>query len=78
MDGKPVKWYLSTSSLVAAFLCAGPFALPLLWINPRFGTRKKVLISALVIVASFYLWGVFKNSLKAISDYYGMLDGMLK
>ena len=30
------KWYFTTSTIVIALLCLGPFALPLVWLNPRY------------------------------------------
>ena len=42
------KWYYSTSVLVMATLCLGPLAIPLVWINPRYRTTMKLLITALI------------------------------
>jgi predicted nucleic acid-binding Zn ribbon protein len=64
------KWYFKTSVLIAAFLCLGPFALPLLWFNPRFSNRKKIIISVMVIVLSYYLGITFVNSVKSLNKYY--------
>jgi hypothetical protein len=64
------KWYFKTPWLVVAFLCVGPFALPLLWFNPRFSKRNKIIISVLVIILSYYLYIAFVNSLKTIANYY--------
>jgi len=64
------KWYFKTSVLVTAFLCAGPFALPLLWLNPHLNYRNKILISILVVVFSWYVWVVFVNSAKLMVTYY--------
>jgi hypothetical protein len=52
------KWYYSTSTLVMAVLCMGPLALPLVWLNPRYNTARKLVITAIVIgltLALFYL-----------------------
>ena len=67
------KWYFRASSLVIAFLCVGPFALPLLWFNPRFNKKTKIIISAVVIILSYYLGILFANSLKTINSYYKMI-----
>ena len=45
------KWYFSTATVVIALLCVGPFALPLVWFNPRYTPLVKVLIT--VLVAAF-------------------------
>ena len=67
------KWYFRASSLVIAFLCVGPFALPLLWFNPRFSRKTKIIISVIVIILSYYLGILFADSLKTINSYYKMI-----
>jgi len=64
------KWYFKTSVLIATFLCLGPFALPLLWCNPRFTNRNKIIISVIVIMLSYYLGAAFVNSVKSLNKYY--------
>jgi nitrate/nitrite transporter NarK len=64
------KWYLKTSLLIIAFLSVGPLALPLVWINPRFSNRNKIIISIIVIILSYLLWIFLSYSLKSISVYY--------
>jgi hypothetical protein len=68
-----IKWYFRTPSLVIAFLCVGPFALPLLWFNPRFSMRSKIIISVIIIILSYYLATWFVRSLKNISGYYRLV-----
>ena len=67
------KWYYKTSTLVIAFLCVGPLALPLLWFNPRFTNRNKVIISIIVIILTYYLGSAFISSLKSLSKYYQLM-----
>ncbi len=71
MNNKPKeKWYFKTSTLITAFLCVGPFALPLVWFNPRFSPKAKIIISAITITLTYYLGVLFLDSLKSISNYY--------
>ena len=51
MQNRP-KWYYSTSNLVVALLCAGPLALPFVWLNPRFKRVTKIVITLAVIVVT--------------------------
>jgi hypothetical protein len=67
---QPEKWYFKSTSLLMAFLCVGPFALPLLWLNPRFSRNKKIAISLIVILLSIYLAVQVNNSLRSILNYY--------
>lgn len=64
------KWYFKLSTLIIAFVSIGPFALPLVWFNPRFSQKAKIIISALVIILSLYMGILLFNSLKAIIRYY--------
>lgn len=64
------KWYFKTFWLVIAFLCVGPLALPLLWLNPRFSVRRKIIVSIIVIVLTYYLGILTANCLKTLSSYY--------
>jgi hypothetical protein len=54
-EGKKVKWYYSVWSVILALLCFGPFALPLLFLSPKFKLASKVLISLLVIGSTIWL-----------------------
>ncbi|MFH1797946.1 MAG: zinc ribbon domain-containing protein [Candidatus Omnitrophota bacterium] len=70
------KWYFGTSWLVISFLCVGPLALPLLWLNPRFSRKGKVVVTIIVIALSYYLTSVTVKSLKMIGSYYQQMSQM--
>jgi hypothetical protein len=75
IDKKPQeKWYFKTSSLIVAFLCVGPFVLPLVWFNPRFSQKKKIVVSAIIVILSDYLAITLTNSFKSINEYYQQLN----
>ena len=60
------KWYFKTSFLIAAFLCVGPFALPLVWFHPKFSLNVKFTISVIVVIVSIILGIWLANALKTI------------
>ena len=68
--GPKTKWYFKTSALVVALLCVGPLALPLLWFNPRFSRKSKIVWSVVIIVLSYYLIASLEDALKTINQYY--------
>lgn len=68
-ENKP-KWYFKTWPLIAAFLCIGPFMLPLVWTNPRFSKKSKIVIIIVILILTYFLTVYFVNSLKTISSYY--------
>ncbi len=49
------KWYYSTSAIVIGLLVAGPFALPLVWKNPKYKPITKVIITIVVIIVTIWL-----------------------
>ncbi|MCX5702551.1 MAG: zinc ribbon domain-containing protein [Candidatus Omnitrophica bacterium] len=67
------KWYFKPYSIVIAFLCVGPLALPLVWLNPRFSREKKIILTIIIIILSYYLGSMLINSLRSIKDYYGII-----
>ncbi|MFA4888410.1 MAG: zinc ribbon domain-containing protein [Candidatus Omnitrophota bacterium] len=67
------KWYFKTSSLVIAFLCVGPLVLPLIWLNPRFSRKTKIIVTIITIILSWYLGSLLFNSLKSLKQYYGII-----
>ncbi|MCU0665503.1 MAG: zinc ribbon domain-containing protein [Candidatus Omnitrophica bacterium] len=74
LEEKPqVPWYLKTSILVTAFLCVGPLALPLLWLNPRISQRNKIIVTVIVAVISYILWVLSVQAFKSIESYYKIM-----
>jgi len=69
-------WYFKPSVLVVVFLCVGPLVLPLIWINPRFSNKNKVIISLAVVVISYFLGLLLAGSIKNITGYYQQISGM--
>jgi hypothetical protein len=50
--GAKTKWYFTTSTIVIALLCLGPLTLPLVWLNPRYKTATKLLVTVIVVSIS--------------------------
>ena len=76
LEGKPqeTKWYFKTSWVVTAFLCVGPLALPLVWLNPRFSQKTKIVVTIIMIILSWYLGSLLINSLGSLKQYYGLIS----
>jgi len=49
------KWYFTNKWVIIAFLCVGPFALPLVCFNPNYKPLTKWIVSILVLAATFIL-----------------------
>ena len=67
---KKNKWYFKPYWLMIGFLCVGPFILPLLWVNPNLNQRKKIVISVVIIVISYFAGVLIVNSVRNILNYY--------
>jgi hypothetical protein len=68
-----IKWYHKTSAIVLALLLLGPFALPLVWLNPQYKISTKIIVTIIVIVAtvllvylSAYLYNQMINQINAL------------
>ena len=76
-QAKPVdKWYHKTSTLVFLFMGLGPFAvlaLPLVWKNPRYSQKLKIIVSAALILLSLAVWWVLAWAFKSIFGYYDFI-----
>ena len=73
MQFDPNKWYFKTYVYIAAFLCIGPFALPLVWVNPRYDKTKKIIITAVTLIVSYLFTVIFVKSIESIFKYYKQL-----
>lgn len=68
------KWYFKNSAIIIAFLSIGPFALPLVWFNPRLSNKIKIIVTVIVVIVSYYLGNMFVNSIKTIFNYYQQMS----
>lgn len=65
-----MPWYAKTSLIVLSFMTIGPLALPLVWIHPTYSQRKKILVTVMVLILTYFVGAVIFNSLKTIFSYY--------
>jgi len=69
-DKSKEKWYFRDSTLIIGIIVVGLAMLPLVWVNPRFSGRKKVIVSILIVVVSIILAVVTINAVKLLGNYY--------
>ncbi len=67
------KWYFKTSLLVITLLSVGPLALPLLWFNPNYSRTKKIIVSLIIIIVSYFLLKSLMEAMQSINEYYKMI-----
>lgn len=74
LDKQPgIKWYFKPLGIVIAFLCFGPFALPLVWLHPELGTTKKAVITVVVLIVTYFMGVYISNGLKVMMGHYQQL-----
>ena len=65
-----VKWYFKTSSVIISFLVVGPFVLPLIWANPGYSRNKKIVMTVVICLITFFVVKVMAYSMGQIKAYY--------
>lgn len=84
LDGRPkvfspesekTPWYFRGSSLIAMFLVVGPLMLPGVWLNPKYSRNKKIVVTVIVLVLTYFLTVLTARALQSLSKYYNMLGG---
>lgn len=74
LNSKPKgQWYFKTSILVVALLSVGPFALPLVWFNPAYSRTKKIVLSIIIIVLSYFLIVESIKAVNTLKETYKMI-----
>ena len=68
------KWFFRKSTLIVTFLLVGPFVLPLVWGNPTFSRRKKVLLTVVIVLVTVVLLGLTAQALLELKKYYQTLQ----
>ncbi|MDD5327993.1 MAG: zinc ribbon domain-containing protein [Phycisphaerae bacterium] len=66
------KWYFSTSAVVVALIVLGPFALPMVWFNPRYKIITRVVVTVIVIaftiLFTYLVADTYRNLMKQIEE----------
>jgi len=76
LDKQKQRWYFKTYAFVIAFLCIGPFALPMVWFNPNYSKTKKVNVTLITLAVSAVLFIMFWGAVRSIGDYYHQIGEM--
>lgn len=69
-------WYFRKSSIIVAVLTVGPLALPMIWWHPRLSPAWKAGLTAGTLVLTWLLYWSTMESIKTITEYYQLLNGL--
>jgi hypothetical protein len=64
------KWYTNPALIPILFLCIGPFAIPLVWLNKKLSLNIKIVITVLMLVATYYIFVWFAKITSDILKHY--------
>lgn len=74
---KKKKWYFHSHVMIMAFLCVGPFMLPLIWFHPTMAKRTKIIITIVLCGITWLLSIVLTKAVNSLMDYYGMIGDLM-
>lgn len=69
------KWYFRGGSIFVGFLFVGPLILPLVWFNPEYSTTKKITVTAIIILITYWLLKMLTYSAGNLKRYFDLLEG---
>ncbi len=67
-------WYFQTGWLITAVFCVGPLAIPLLWRNPNYSLRNKIIWTIVILLITWGAWVLMQRCIKSLEEFYGILD----
>jgi hypothetical protein len=79
LEPRPVKgqddrpWYFRNATVVTAVLLALALALPLVWFNPYYSRRTKIVTSLVVLAATYLMWSMTTQALNGLKEYYKLM-----
>lgn len=68
-------WYCKTSTLVIGFLAVGPLVIPLIWLNPRYSTAKKITLTVFMVLITILLCKILVTAFSSMQKYYRVIEG---
>jgi hypothetical protein len=71
-----IAWYFRSPFVIFAVCSVGPLALPLVWLHPRTSRPWKIGLTVVILVLSWVLYQATVLSIRNLSEYYRMLNGM--
>ena len=68
--------YYSTPGLVVLLMIVGPFALPVVWMNPRFKITTKAVITVIILIITiicvYWAADLYEQMLSQLDELVGM------
>lgn len=74
-SSRDLPWYFRTGSVIFSVLTVGPFALPLVWFHPKYSLTTKIVVTVIVLAATYFMGVAVGKAVKSIMQYYKMILG---
>ena len=68
-----LPWYFKMGTIVTAFMFVGPLALPLVWLHPKMTVSRKILLTVLTAVLTYFMVGMTIESIKKVTELYSQM-----
>lgn len=73
---KKVQWYFRTPFIIMVVCCAGPLALPLIWMRPDTTREWKIGLTLVILFISWVLYKLMMGAISNIQEYYNLIEGL--
>jgi hypothetical protein len=67
-------WYFRTPMVVMVILGLMALGLPLVWFNPYYSRKVKVVVTIIVLAATYALWVATAQMMSVLQQYYKMMQ----
>ena len=78
LEARPPKetvlWCFKSAFVIFSCLTFGPFALPLIWVHPKYTLAKKLVITGVMVALTYFLGAVMISTFKTLSAYYRQIS----
>ena len=71
---EPLPWYFKTSFIVLTFLTMPPFALPSVWLHPKWHVIWKIVFTAAVVGSCWVSYIAIHGLIESLSNLFWMCD----
>ncbi len=66
-------WYFRTTTVVMAILGLTALALPLVWFNPYYKPKTKIIVTVIVLAVTYAIWVLTAQAMQSLQEYYKVL-----
>ncbi len=66
-------WYFRTSTAVMVILCLAALGLPLVWFNPYYTRKTKIVATVIVLAVTYAIWIATAQALHSLQEYYKLM-----